>query len=401
MDITFITEYFPPFSIGGAEISTYYLAKELAKKHNITVITQGEGEETDDGFKIKRIKELKINSKMYNIFEKRFINKMINILKSESKNTDILHGHDLHSTMPLTFAPFCNKSVATIRDYWPICGSRKLLLNNYAICDGCCMKNLVNCLGVKKAPLPLKIIYPFFYKCNVNFRLKQFRNLKSAVGISKFISRIIETKTHQNISTIHNPIPPEWLYVKKIPYNTNRILYVGRLDESKGLSVLFKAFKLVLKEGKCKLVLAGPGDINLYRKMAKKMRIYNRVSFLGNVNHFTIKEIYKNSDVLVNPSLWPEPFGRTLIEAMSLKKPVIATNQGGCIEVIQNGKTGYLIPPKNERALAEKILLILNDVSLQKKLGKNGREYARAHFHPKIIAERYVQVYQNVLNFKH
>lgn len=104
-----------------------------------------------------------------------------------------------------------------------------------------------------------------------------------------------------------------------------------------------------------------------------------------------IPAIMKTIDLLVVSS-WAEPFGRVIIEAMAAEKPVIATNAGGSPEIIVDGKTGLLIPPKNPTALAKVIIILLQNPEKAKTMGKMG--YLRVQ--EKFSAELYVRNIENV-----
>ncbi len=93
-------------------------------------------------------------------------------------------------------------------------------------------------------------------------------------------------------------------------------------------------------------------------------------SFLGFIKN--IKEIYAQIDVLVHPAI-DEPFGRVVVEAMAMEKPIVAYNCGGPKEIIVNNQTGFLVKTYNYKAMTEKIIALLMDSELQIKLGKAGR----------------------------
>lgn len=90
--------------------------------------------------------------------------------------------------------------------------------------------------------------------------------------------------------------------------------------------------------------------------------------------------VMRGLDVLVHTSSEPEPFGRTLIEAMASARPVVATAAGGVPEVVSDGETGVLVPPRDARALADAIRRLAEDAPLRDKLGRAGRERAVTRF---------------------
>jgi len=120
-----------------------------------------------------------------------------------------------------------------------------------------------------------------------------------------------------------------------------------------------------------------------------KAGLEKHFSFLGFIKD--IKEIYAQIDVLVHPAI-NEPFGRAIIEAMAMGKPVVAYNCGGPKEIVINNKTGYLIEPYDYRGLAEKTLQLLESRELRIKFGKAGRTRVIEKFN----IERYVKEMEEI-----
>lgn len=113
------------------------------------------------------------------------------------------------------------------------------------------------------------------------------------------------------------------------------------------------------------------------RHLAASLSLADRVQFPGFVDD--MPSLYAIADVVVLPSL-EEPFGRVLIEAMALRKPVVATWGGGVPEVVEDGKTGLLVPPGDATALAEAIVHLASDPELRQTLGEKGRRRVESHF---------------------
>ncbi len=401
MHVALLSEFFIPECIGGIEINTYYFAKELAKHGDeVTVFTTTKKPKNYvEGFEIKNLNELRVEPHFYGLNEKYFALHVASSLKKKAQDFDIFHSQDCRTTLPLTLeGSLLKKSVATISNFWPFCGQGyKFLLKDYSICTGCTPKNLSRCLMVNRANHFLRPIHSYFYLKNANFGLAQFNRLRKTVCVSNFLADLLEKHTGKHSQTIYNPVDDQWLLDKKIPYGTGNILFAGRLVEWKGIAQLLKAFSLVLAERKCKLLLAGSPN-SFYKKMAVNFGVSNNVLFLGPINHFEMKEVYKNSDVVVLPSLTMESFGRTLAEAMALQKPVIGTQVGAIPELVEDGVNGFLVKPNDPLALADRISTILNDISLQKKMGKKGRVFAKRTCSAKVIISKYRKIYRSLLN---
>ena len=182
---------------------------------------------------------------------------------------------------------------------------------------------------------------------------------------------------------------------------TNRtsftILFVGALGVTKGVRYLLESMPIILRErGDTRLVIVGSGWLSdTFREQVRRMGLNRVVSFLGKMSHFELPRIYNESDVVVLPSLY-EPFGKVLIEAMSCKRPVIATRVDGIPEVVLDGKTGLLVQPRDPEAVANAVLSLLSDDSLRHKMGSRGRRRVQRLFTWEKSARELLNIYNRV-----
>jgi len=116
--------------------------------------------------------------------------------------------------------------------------------------------------------------------------------------------------------------------------------------------------------------------INELKELTRSLGIENRVIFTG--HRTDMPDVMASFDILVSAS-WAEPFGRVIIEAMAVGKPVIATMAGGAPEIVQDKITGILVPPKNHQAIAEAMLYVIQDNKLQ-AMGHAGQKRAKELF---------------------
>lgn len=156
---------------------------------------------------------------------------------------------------------------------------------------------------------------------------------------------------------------------------------VGRLSQEKGLDTLLHAMaRLAHTRTGLKLVLAGDGpERPQLERLARKLGISERVSFLGSVPHDEVQAVLAGFDVFAMPSR-AEGFGVAAIEAAAMGLAVVGSRVHGIPDVVDDGRTGLLVPPDNEQALAEAIERLIDDPQLRKAMG----EQARA-----LVADRY------------
>jgi glycosyltransferase involved in cell wall biosynthesis len=160
--------------------------------------------------------------------------------------------------------------------------------------------------------------------------------------------------------------------------NENSVIIgtVGRLEKVKGISYLLLAMKIILQRfPEAKLEITGGGSVlDELKLLTKKIGISNSVKFFGKLENPIPN--YSRMDIFVLPSII-EGFGIVLLEAMAAGVPVVATNVHGIKEVVLDGESGILIPPKNPEAIAEAIMKIIEQPQLAKTLIEKGSKRAR------------------------
>ncbi|MCK4735828.1 MAG: glycosyltransferase family 4 protein [Methanophagales archaeon] len=175
------------------------------------------------------------------------------------------------------------------------------------------------------------------------------------------------------------------------------IFFVGVLGNEKGIDVLLKAIPIIKEKiPNTYLYIGGAGQQEKeLKKLAKELNIEENVKFLGYISEEEKYAYYKAVDVCAIPSrLENEPI--VLLEAMACETPVVASNVGGISFVIEDGKTGLLVEPENIGDLADKIVILLEDEKLRRKMSEAGRERVKEFTWDK-IAEQTVEVYKEIL----
>jgi glycosyltransferase involved in cell wall biosynthesis len=186
----------------------------------------------------------------------------------------------------------------------------------------------------------------------------------------------------------------------KIDANAFLILVTARIHPMKGQKYLIKSCRNLKSRIKdFYVLLAGEVDDFSYLKKCKKLikefNIEDRVIFLGKANN--VSQLIRESNIVVLPSVSSEAFPRSIIEAMAISKPVIATDIGGCSEAVQNNISGYIIKPRDSKALADRIYLLHQDKILLKRIGKEARHRAESNFGVQDNIKKTEKLYRVVL----
>ncbi len=180
------------------------------------------------------------------------------------------------------------------------------------------------------------------------------------------------------------------------------IVFVGRLEERKGVQFLLRAYgDLKRRVPGANLVIVGDGEGRAkYEKLAADLRL-DDVSFEGFVPAAELPDYYRRASVVCQPSTCNESFGITVLEAMASGTPVVSSNIAGFSDLVQHGVTGMAVPPKDASALAEALELVLTDRALGQRLGASGQEHA-SNFDWAQVTRRllsyYEEAYERTLN---
>lgn len=170
-------------------------------------------------------------------------------------------------------------------------------------------------------------------------------------------------------------------------------MVVARLIWSKGVREFLESARLLTnKYPKSKFILVAPLDQGSPDSVPPEY-IQNFVS--KNISIITefredANEILAISDIFVLPSYFREGLPRVLLEAMSLRKPIVTTDSVGCREAVENGKNGYLVPVKNTKMLTEAIECLLTNDSLRKEFGEYSRIKAKREFDEKMVVQKII-----------
>ena len=202
-----------------------------------------------------------------------------------------------------------------------------------------------------------------------------------------------------NVAMIPDPLalnvePLDCDTIKKT--RAKRIITVGRYAYEKGYDLLLKAWAIVEKvyPDWC-LEIYGMGDRTPYEKIIEELGI-NPVHCHFNGSLADVKSEYLKSSFLVLPSR-TEGFGLVLIEDMACGLPVIAFNcENGPSSIVSDGEDGFLVPPYDIKALADKMILLIQDEGLCKKLSENGK-IKSANFSIKKVAHQWQQLYDELM----
>jgi glycosyltransferase involved in cell wall biosynthesis len=333
-----LAEAIPPTKYGGTERVVHTLTEELVRRgHEVTLFATGNSKTS-----AKLVSVYPKGLRETNAMETHgFLYSMMNmgLAYQIQDQFDIIHDHNVHFSLPTA-------SIAKIPTVATLHG-----------------------------PFD-KINRPYFNNFTKNVHL---------VAISKSQAKIAPELGIQNI--IYNGLD-----MKGYPFSQKHdgyILFVGRISREKGVHFAIEAAEKL----NTPLIMAAKVDGNdtEYFKKEIEPRLSNQIRWIGEVNESERNKLMVNAACMVHPTNWPEPFGLTLIEAMGCGCPVVAFNLGSIPEIIQNGKTGFVINPLDVEGLMKGIVEC-------KTIDRSYcRKYALEHFSEKKMTDKYEELYEQIL----
>jgi glycosyltransferase involved in cell wall biosynthesis len=183
-----------------------------------------------------------------------------------------------------------------------------------------------------------------------------------------------------------------------------RLLFVGRLDERKGLKYLLDALTIVLEKQPVELRIVGKGILeDEIKAQCERLGLQEVIRFLGFVSKDELADEYASCDIFVLPAIVDskgdtEGLGIVMIEALAHQKPVIASAVGGIVDVIKSNRTGILVPEKDSVTLAKTILELLTDPERSKMLGAEGLKDVQTRFSWSKIIPLWESTFASALN---
>ncbi len=180
------------------------------------------------------------------------------------------------------------------------------------------------------------------------------------------------------------------------------VLFVGRLVERKGVSILLEAAALLRDEIDLHVTIVGGGPLSeALREQSARLGLGDRVEFTGVVDEAELERRFSGADLFVLPAVTDakgdvEGLGVVLIEALLHGVPVVASRSGGIPDIVRDGETGLLVPPGDAPALAAALVRLAGDPEFAAQLAADGRKHVTEHFGWEHIIGELIDVYETV-----
>jgi glycosyltransferase involved in cell wall biosynthesis len=207
----------------------------------------------------------------------------------------------------------------------------------------------------------------------------------------------------QDVAITGNGVEDRFLQADPADASGEYVLFVGRLEEGKGLLDMLAAAKLMEQSHTCRevrFVIVGDGPLlTRLQDMLAGTSLSTRFTFVGHIdagNRDKLLQIYRHAKLFVLPS-HHEGMPTVLLEAMACGLPVVACAVGGCRELIDDGRNGMLVPARQPGALAAALLLLMEDKDRSQALAVAARAAVQARYSWDSVVERYCACYERTL----
>ncbi len=418
--VLFASEYYPPFAPGGAEWTNAEWAKALARRGQpVVVVTPNYGasrRETSAGVEVVRVPfprlpflmkrrsgQLEVpalvhRNPLWNLYFAACV-----VLIAYRRSARAIHAQGKGALVASRRAARALglPVLATIRDLGLICPlGFCTLFEPWETFDCSFRQYTTKCVTFSLAHYhrPAGLVRRAWLWVSVRLawlghlmRQRALRRVDAVVGVSRGIlavypSRIVPAGRRHVVY----PLPPS----SAVPTDDDAtrirgalgigggplVLYVGKRSLGKGTPVLLQALDAVrVAVPGVRFAFAGKGETELPSR--------DDVHALGVLDHAQLFPLYRAADVVVAPSIWPEPMSRVLVEAMHFGRPVVATFTGGSPEAVEDGATGLLVRKNDAGVLADAIIALLRDPARRERMGAAARARLAAVFsEDKIVA---------------
>lgn len=378
LNILIISNYYPPFHIGGYELACRDTVEFLTKKgHRVTVLTGNKGQGTQSSIQQmaavhRELSYIDYDNPSYRQrAEVETANYQICQEYIEQVLPDLIY---LWNQQYLSLAPSLasqNSGIAKlyeIGDFWPAAYIRP---------------GFINALKRKVKPWLPGLIGGRF-------------DFGPCIACSHWVGKAIKEQLNaRNVAVIHNgtQLGAEPHSERQQPTS---FLFCGRLCQIKGIEQSLQAFKLLL--AKCpnkplSLTCIGPIEPSyqqVIEQMIHTLHLGEHVQILPPTDD--MKQVYQAHHVLLMPTLMPEPFGLVIIEAMANGLAVIASDRFGPAEIINQHKLGILIDPEDPIAIADAMAQLIDDPARYNDMTKAGYQHVDAHFQLESVKAKVEQV---------
>ncbi len=410
MRLLFVTPYFPPYQVGGAEESTVALAMALQERgHEVRILTLQLGDAQDQlPLSVERID---VGARMDEpgrplrpkTFERPGLQlRVARAISHAARYADLVHCQTLH-LLPAAYLGARRARVpvaATIRDMMGVCSIAVCLLDHDRVPADCsllklereCLPRYREVYGVAESLRHTAAVLALYV--TARGRSAVLRRCDGVFAVSEEVARLYENaglirlgSARQLPNIAANELPP------RADGERDIAIYAGKVSPGKGVAYLLEAVALARERAPdLRLVVVGRAEEPWLTRLRAP-----QVEYRGWIARENLLSLYDRARFAVVPSVWPEPLPRAALEAAAAGVAVVGTRVGGTPEVITHEETGLLVPPRDAPALADAFVRLWHDQELGSALGTGAQERVGATFSAQAVASKAEELYEELI----
>jgi type III pantothenate kinase len=320
----------------------------------------------------------------------------------EELDPDLVHGHVLHLHLSFGLVRALDKEglpvVLTAHDTGIFCPTKYVCRPPENPNSPATAKDCASCLRFRYLP----------GRATVTTGLVN-RHVKAVASVSRALAGILQANGVERVEVIPNGLDPRRLAGEGWPGERFRkelslgndplVLFGGRLHRLKGDEEALRALAGVASRFPARLVIAGQKELfnSRLQALAKELGIEDRIVLAGWLERERMLGAYRAASAVLVPSIYPDPFPTVNLEAMALSRPVVGTRFGGTPEVVEDGRTGYVVDPRDAEETAGALARLLEDQDRAERMGRAGAERIEKKFSLKLQCDRFLELYQRVM----
>jgi glycosyltransferase involved in cell wall biosynthesis len=413
--VLLVTDSFPPVC-GGSGWSTWELAHGLAARgHHVEVIKvdarsrSGVFERRYEGLRVTQFcRRATTVPVARNLAKNEWLwSELTAYLTTRIRDdgVDVIHGQHVMSTVPAIRAAIAAgiPSVATVRDYWPVCYWSDLIYDPHAthLCPTCSVTMMTRCVRPRAgAAFPAAWSVIPYMRANLGTKRRTLAQANAIIAVSHAISNDLKTRAPElaatDLYTIPNPVDMTRLDdihdSAPRPMDAPYVMYAGKLAPNKGVQFLLEAYERAALE--TPLVIAGEGPLRASLEAEARARHID-LRILGWIGRADALSWMRHAELLAFPSYGPESLSRVLIEAAAMGVPIAAMDTGGTRDILRPGTSGLLSQTVDE--FTRDLARLAGDAALRASLGAAARDDVRTRFAAPVIVEQVERVYRSLL----
>jgi glycogen(starch) synthase len=408
--LLFVSPFYPPYAIGGAEHSTFALADALSRRgHAVTVLAPRLGPQPPDasadvvtveaGIRLERPG----SPPRPRVFDRPDVHARLALhVARAARGADLVHCQTLHLLPAAWAAARATRTpiVATIRDLGGVCSVGVCLLDAPRVPADCGVRKLTETciprfLDLYAVPSRKRA----FASAVVGFATARgrswlLRRCDAVFSVSAGLAGVYGDAgliRGGDVDVLHNVAGG--ISASTQPAD-GYALFVGKVSHGKGARELLAAVDAISRRlPEFRLIVVG----SAHERWVPELESRAGVEYLGWRPRSELTALYAGARFAVVPSTWPEPLPRAALEAAAAGVPVVGTRVGGIPEVIVDGETGILVEPRDADGLVAAMTQLWVDPELARRLGAAARNRAAKEFGPDAIARRAEELYKGVL----